>query len=35
MPAFADRVSEDDRWNVLNYLQSRYGIEAQGADGDG
>ena len=35
MPAFADRVSEEDRWNVLNYLQSRYGIEAQGADGDG
>ena len=35
MPAFADRVSEEDRWNVLNYLQSRYGIEAEGADGDG
>ena len=38
MPAFADRVSEDDRWNVLNYLQSRYGIEAgtaERADGDG
>ena len=33
MPGFADRMSEEDRWNVLNYLQSRYGIEE--ADGDG
>ena len=35
MPAFADRVSEEDRWNVLNYLQSRYGIEAETAGGSG
>ena len=33
MPGFGDRLSEEDRWNVLNYLQSRYGIEE--ADGDG
>ena len=33
MPGFADLLSEEDRWNVLNFLQSRYGIEE--ADGDG
>ena len=33
MPGFADRLSEEDRWNVLNFLQSRYGVEE--ADGDG
>ncbi len=33
MPGFADRLSEEDRWNILNFLQSRYGIEK--ADGDG
>ena len=33
MPGFGDRLSEEDRWNILNYLQSRYGIEE--ADGDG
>ena len=37
MPGFADRISEEDRWNVLNYLQSRYGVvEAiEEPDGDG
>ena len=33
MPGFADRLSEEDRWNVLNFLQSRYGVEE--TDGDG
>lgn len=33
MPGFADRLSEEDRWNVLNYLQTRYGLEE--ADGHG
>ena len=33
MPGFADLLSEEDRWNVLNFLQSRYGIDE--VDGDG
>ena len=38
MPAFADRVSEDERWHILNYLQALYGLDAQaeeGSDNDG
>ena len=34
MPGFADRLSEEDRWNVLNYLKSRYGVQEE-AGGDG
>jgi len=37
MPGFADRISEEGRWNVLNYLQSRYGVveTSEEPDGDG
>ena len=37
MPGFGDRLSEEGRWNVLNYLQSRYGVveAAEEPDGDG
>lgn len=35
MPAFGNTLSEDDRWNLLNYLQSKYSLEAQQADNAG
>ena len=25
MPAFKDSISEEDRWNILNYLRDQFG----------
>jgi copper transport protein len=35
MPAFGGQLSVDERWHLLNYLQSEYSLEAQQAEGDG
>lgn len=35
MPAFGDQLSVEDRWNLLNYLQSKYSLEAQEAENAG
>lgn len=34
MPGFGDQLSEEERWHLLNFLKSEYGLEAQqeGAD---
>jgi len=31
MPAFKDTLSDEDRWNIINYLESRYGASQQTA----
>ncbi|MFQ5880628.1 MAG: c-type cytochrome, partial [Dehalococcoidia bacterium] len=28
MPAFGDQLTEEERWHILNFLQSEFGIEA-------
>lgn len=35
MPAFGDQLTEEERWHLLNYLQSEYGLEAQQAESAG
>ena len=29
MPSFGDQLSEEERWHILNFLQSEFGIDAQ------
>jgi mono/diheme cytochrome c family protein len=29
MPAFRTTLSDEDRWNVINYLDSQYGSQSQ------
>jgi copper transport protein len=29
MPAFGDQLTEDERWHLLNFLKSEFGLEAQ------
>ncbi|MFQ5879061.1 MAG: CopD family protein [Dehalococcoidia bacterium] len=33
MPAFGDRLTEEERWHILNFLQSEFGLEAQQGSG--
>jgi len=32
MPAFGDQLTEDERWHLLNFLKSEFGLEAQQED---
>ncbi len=29
MPPFADQISEEDRWNLINFLRAEHSLEAQ------
>ena len=29
MPAFAEQISEEDRWNLINFLRAEHSLEAQ------
>ena len=29
MPSFGEQLSEEERWHILNFLQSEFGIDAQ------
>ncbi len=35
MPAFGEQLTEDERWHLLNFLQSEFGLEAQEAENIG
>ena len=28
MPAFGDRLTEEERWHILNFLKAEFGVEA-------
>ena len=35
MPGFGEQLTEDERWHLLNFLQSEFGLEAQEAENVG
>ena len=32
MPSFGEQLSEEERWHILNFLQSEFGIDAQASE---